>query len=362
MTSKVDQIDILYMRAGSGHISAARALEATLKIKWPEIKVNLIDIRDVLDSVDILKKYTGLEFESIYNWQIKRGITRGLRPQLKIGQSLIKFYGSNLYSKLYEYYLNHKTNVIVSVIPNFNKIIARVAEDLSVPFITVMADLADSPPDFWMEPESKNQMIVCDMTTAVPQALQMNIPVTRIMPVRGTMVHPKFYQEHLKCDYHKYHGLVVYGGYGSKRMLDIAKMNIPSDIHMIYVCGNNPSLREKISSLTISCDRTVVGFTDLLPLMMHQSDFVIGKPGPGIINECVVSQVPFITENRTMFQEAENLNWIRKHKIGYVLESFNDLLDGIDGVLRNQLLFKQNLATIKNNTVFEVADYLAKTC
>ena len=62
--------------------------------------------------------------------------------------------------------------LVVSLIPNFNR---ALAESLAlarpgVPFVTVLTDMADHPPHFWVEP-GVAQHLVCGTAHALQQAL-----------------------------------------------------------------------------------------------------------------------------------------------------------------------------------------------
>ena len=78
------KIDFIYFDAGGGHRSAAMALKsvidsqnrATAGEPW---EVRLVNLQEVLDSLDIFRKITGLRLEDVYNKMLAKGWTLGRR-------------------------------------------------------------------------------------------------------------------------------------------------------------------------------------------------------------------------------------------------------------------------------------------
>jgi len=74
---------------------------------------------------------------------------------------------------LHGYWLLHPTDLVLSVIPHFNRAIAESMKLAmpEVPFVTLLTDFADYPPHFWMEAES--EYLICGTERARQQALEM---------------------------------------------------------------------------------------------------------------------------------------------------------------------------------------------
>ncbi|MBZ5563163.1 MAG: hypothetical protein LAP13_12180 [Acidobacteriia bacterium] len=57
--------------------------------------------------------------------------------------------------------------------------------------VTILTDLADYPPLFWIEPQ--DQFFVCGSGKAVEQAQEVGIAEDRIYRTSGMIIHPRFY-------------------------------------------------------------------------------------------------------------------------------------------------------------------------
>eukprot|EP00160_Parvularia_atlantis_P014762 Unigene3858_Nuclearia_a/m.11761 Unigene3858_Nuclearia_a/g.11761 ORF Unigene3858_Nuclearia_a/g.11761 Unigene3858_Nuclearia_a/m.11761 type:complete len:730 (-) Unigene3858_Nuclearia_a:54-2243(-) len=104
----------------------------------------------------------------------------------------------------------------------------------------------------------------------------------------------------------------------------------------------------------------LIGFTDQVAYYMRLSDVLVGKPGPGVVSEALVSGLPVIVElneEHTPPQEQAVARWINEHSVGVVIESFQDLPYAI--TQERMAACKINVDKIKNNAVFEVPHILA---
>ena len=70
------KITIVFFEAGGGHRSAAEALKAVLESQARPWKVELLNLQELLDRLDMLKKLTGLRIQDGYNLILRKGWTR----------------------------------------------------------------------------------------------------------------------------------------------------------------------------------------------------------------------------------------------------------------------------------------------
>ena len=112
-------------------------------------------------------------------------------------------------------------------------------------------------------------------------------------------------------------GLVLFGGQGSKVMLEIAE-RLP-DTQLILICGRNQSSPDASARCPYAAPRFVEGFTSEIPYYMSLADFFIGKPGPGSISEAVAMGLPVIVERNawTLPQERYNADWVLRAERRY---------------------------------------------
>ena len=74
-------IDFIYFDAGGGHRSAATALKAVIEQQRTPWRVRMVNLQEVLDSLDVFRKLTGIRLEDVYN----KLLARGWPAQLDLG-------------------------------------------------------------------------------------------------------------------------------------------------------------------------------------------------------------------------------------------------------------------------------------
>src|SRR5579864_9544210 len=75
------RIHLVFFDAGGGHRNAATALQVQIERQGLPLDVSLVNLQEVLDSLDILRKLTGLRIQDLYNKMLRHGWTLG-SPQL----------------------------------------------------------------------------------------------------------------------------------------------------------------------------------------------------------------------------------------------------------------------------------------
>ena len=364
-------VDLIYFNAGGGHRASALALQSVLREQGRPWEVRLVNLFEVLDPSGRFKRLTGKAPEDWYNQRLARGWTLGMAHELKILQGLIRLAHPTLVRKLRRHWQRTRPDLVVSLIPNFNRALyeSLIAALPGVPYVTVLTDLADLPPHFWIE-RDQSQHFVCGTPRAVQQALALGHSEDRVHASSGMILRPEFYrpatldraeeQRRLGLDPQRPTGLVLFGGHGSKAMLGIAERL--SDTQLILVCGHNEALAERLRAQPSTARHVVVGFSSDIPAWMRLADFFIGKPGPGSVSEAVQLGLPVIVVNNawTMPQERYNANWVREQRLGIVMGSFRgvdsavaQLLDGLDA-------YRARVDRIQNRALFEIPDILAR--
>jgi 1,2-diacylglycerol 3-beta-galactosyltransferase len=364
-------IDLIYFNAGGGHRASARALEAVLKNSHPHWNVRLVNLFEVLDSRQVYKRVTGVAPEEFYNRQLAKGWTMAMTPELRILQAFIRLTHQVMLKRLQEHWIETEPDMVVSLVPNFNRAMyeSLVSSLPGVPYVTILTDLADNAPHFWIE-KNQQQHFICGTDKALEQARAAGHPDSHIHASSGMLLHPDFYKkpeidrrEQLIAagfDPDKPVGLVMFGGHGSKTMIKIAKQL--SDVQMIYICGHNAALAKKISKMQTRAHKLVEGFTTQMPIFMEMADFFIGKPGPGSISEAIRKEMPVIIvcNKWTMIQERYNGEWVTKNGLGIVLPSFAKTHDAVHHLLENLDSYRERVKAQDNQAVFEVPDILAR--
>jgi UDP-N-acetylglucosamine:LPS N-acetylglucosamine transferase len=364
-------IDLVYVNAGGGHRSAAVALETAVREQFPDWQVRLVNLFEVLDPQDIFRRTTGVKPEDYYNVRLARGWTLGLAQELRILQMLIRLSHRSLVSQLRRHWQATRPDLVVSMVPNFNRAMYQAAAlaNPRVPYATILTDLADFPPHFWIEP-NQAQHFICGTPRAADQARAAVRDAARVHETSGMIINPNFYRDlklnrreemlKLGLDPDRPTGLVMFGGHGSRVMRGIAKRL--DDVQLILACGHNAALAERLRNVRAAAPRLVVGFTSQISRYMQLSDFFIGKPGPGSISEAVQQGLPVIVVRNawTMPQERYNTEWVEENALGVVLASFNAIRDGVAQVADHIDLYRAGVSRMRNRAVFEIPEILER--
>jgi hypothetical protein len=368
----VRRVDFVFFDAGGGHRSAANALKAVIEQQARPWEIRLVNLQEILDPLDIFRKYTGIRMQDVYNVMLQKGWTLGSAQMTVLMHGLIRLYHRGQVRLLKEFWKQGQRDLVVSLIPNFNR---ALRESLpSTPLVTILTDLADYPPHFWIE--RQNQFLICGTEKAVEQARTLGYPNEHIFGTSGMILRPGFYEpiavdraaerRKLGLDPDLPTGLVLFGGQGSSVMPEIARRVTAArefKLQLIFICGRNQKLADRLRAMPTKFPKFVEGFTTEIPYYMHLSDFFIGKPGPGSISEAIAMRLPVVVERNawTLPQERFNTEWIRAKQVGVVLPSFRAIDAGLRELLDpgNFPRFRANAAAITNRAVFEIPDILA---
>jgi 1,2-diacylglycerol 3-beta-galactosyltransferase len=370
------RIHIVYHDAGGGHRNAAIALQTVIAQQDRDWQVELVQFQDLTDHLDILRKLTGIRIQQQYNILLQNGWTLGSAYLLRILQVTIRLFHRPLMKLLENYWRANPADLLVSVIPHFNRQICESWTKVypERPFVTIITDLADFPPHFWIEP-IQEQYVIAGTEKAAEQARAIGHDDSHVFQTSGMILRPDFYAEDNSdpVELRKQMGLqpdqatamVLFGGHGSKVMLDITERldaaGLP--VQLILICGRNETLAAKLRSRQWKMSVHIIGFTKEVHRLMRAADFLIGKPGPGSIAEAMVRKLPVLIECNawTMPQERYNAEWVKEKGVGIVLKSFKDVASGVRQMLDPEAFaeFRKNVAAQNNRAIFEIPDILA---
>jgi 1,2-diacylglycerol 3-beta-galactosyltransferase len=334
--------------------------------------VRLVHVQELLDSLDIFRKVTGRRLEDVYNALLAKGWTLGSEFMLPAMHGVIRVYHSAQVKLFKKHWEASRPDMVVSVVPNFNRSMweALQAVDAKTPYVTILTDMADYPPHFWMEKQT--QYFICGTDRAEKQALALGHARDHVFRASGMILRPKFYEEieidraaeckKVGLNPSEPIGIVLFGGQGSNVMVEIAERL--TSRQLILICGKNEKLATKLRGLKRDAPSLVVGFTSEVPYYMRLADYFIGKPGPGSISEALKMKLPVIVERNawTLPQERFNAEWIVENEAGIVLKNFRHVGDAVDRLLEPAALakYRSNAAAHENRAVFEIPDLLEK--
>jgi hypothetical protein len=373
----VKRLELVFFDAGGGHRSAANALSEIVRREERPWEMKLMNLQELLDEMDVFRKITGVRLQDLYNLLLRRGWTLGSPALMKGMHGVIRVLHSKQVNLLSNYWKADQPDLVVSLIPNFNRALHHAIQRVmpKVPLVTILTDMADYPPHFWIERQP--QYLICGTERAYRQAIEMGHSPERVFRTSGMILNPRFYEPvavdrekdraALGLDPNRPTALMMFGGEGSAAMLEIARLLDSNglDMQIIAVCGKSQKLQAAMKAMPRRIAMHVAGFTREVPRLMRLSDFFIGKPGPGSISEAVAMGLPVIIERNhwTLPQERFNADWVEEQKVGISLRKFKtQVVDAVrrmlDPVERCQ--FVKQVEQQRNRAVFEIPEILER--
>ena len=400
LTTTTRKIHILFHDAGGGHRNAAIALQTVLAQQRRDWFVELIQFQDLTDHLDVFRKLTGIRIQEQYNVLLQNGWTLGATQLLRVLQLTIRIFHGPLVKILAKTWREKPADMLISVIPHFNREISESWEITNPgrPFVTLITDLADFPPRFWIEQVHRppvhrppvhsppvngspgdrrgEQYVIAGTEKAAEQARAMGHDEAHIFQTSGMILRPDFHRQddsdplelrrsmNLLPDLPT--AILLFGGHGSKVMYEITERLEAAglQLQLIVMCGKNEELANKFRDKKWKMPVHVLGFTKEVPKFMRAADFLIGKPGPGSIAESMVKGLPVLVECNawTLPQERYNTQWVKEKRVGIVLDNFKQVVEGVrqmlDPATRSE--FRKNVAAQNNQAIFEIPEILAR--
>jgi 1,2-diacylglycerol 3-beta-galactosyltransferase len=375
------KVTLIYVDSGGGHRAAATALREVIHRQQRPWDVEMVCIQDVFRDIDFVRKYTGIPFQEIYNIVLRRGWTLGSGQMIRAMHLLMRLSHGSQVGVLRSFWKQSQPDMVVSLIPHFNRAIKEALDDIrpGTPFVTILTDIADYPPHFWMERAS--QYVICGSERAATQARDIGIPAERVFKTSGMILNPSFYETRVR-DHNSERvrlglrpgvptGLVLFGGEGSEEMVKIARSlnRFASDsgmpVQLILLCGKNDKVAAKLRAMERRIPVFIQGFTRDVPFYMELADFFIGKPGPGSISEALAKRLPVIVQRNTwtLAHERYNADWVEEQGVGLVVRNFeNQISTAVKTLLapENYRRFGQQAARTRNMAVYEIAVILER--
>ncbi|HET9399359.1 MAG TPA: glycosyltransferase [Candidatus Acidoferrales bacterium] len=369
------KLEFAFFDAGGGHRAAATALELAIRDAGRPWEIELTNVQELLDEIDILRKYGGIRIQDFYNGMLRTGWTLGSEYLMRVLQAVIRLNHGRIVRAMKKQWAKSSPDVLVSFIPHFNREMEKSFHALfpERASVTIITDIADFPPHFWME--RTTQYVVCGSPRAVEQARAMGIADERVFHASGMILQPKFYAAPVqdRSSERRKLGLaadvptamIMFGGHGSSEILEIVERleKESAQLQLIVICGKNEELARTLRAKQSRMPIFVEGFTKEIPYYMDLADFFIGKPGPGSVSEAMARHLPVIVACNawTLPQERYNATWITENGVGIALGSFREVAGAVKEMLEPEKFarFRENTRELKNMAVYEIQEFLA---
>ncbi len=186
------KIVLIYIDAGGGHRAAANALREVIRDQRRPWDVEMVSMQNLLESIDFIRKSTGIAFQDVYNIMLRRGWTLGTAQLIPLMHFVIRMLHGAQVRVLEHHRTCMRPDLFVSLVPHYNRAIKEAVDHAlpGIPFVTVLTDIADYPPHFWIE--SQDQFVICGSARAAEQARQLGVPDDQVLRASGMILNPKF--------------------------------------------------------------------------------------------------------------------------------------------------------------------------
>jgi len=236
-------------------------------------------------------------------------------------------------------------DIVVSIHPMLNFITVRVLRELGlkIPFITVVTDLV-SIHRYWFTPDTDACIVPTEQAKQL--SLQYGLDHKRVhilgMPIDPAFAIPMDRKEALqqklglKPDIPVV--LLVGGGDGAGGLLAavraISQARLP--VQLLVVTGRNKRLYASLQRMRakLHVPAEIFGFVQNMPEMMHASDVIVTKAGPGTISEALACQLPIVLSGYVPGQEEGNIEYVVESGVGMLALSSRILVDALRHLLR----------------------------
>lgn len=261
--------------------------------------------------------------------------------------------------------------VIVSVHPLLNHATLDALKELDtrIPFITVVTDLI-SVHYAWFSPGADAYIVPTE--EAKQLYLERKLDPGRVhmlgMPIDPKFTLPVESKEELQRKLGLTPGLpvvlLVGGGEGSGGLRSsaqaISQARLP--VQLLIVTGRNKRLYMHLQRVrsSLRIPTKIYGFVQNMPEMMHASDVIITKAGPGTICEALACGLPVILSAFVPGQEEGNVKFVVENGVGTLVHDSLELVNMLRRLIKpGSQIMQQQLENAKRvarpNASFDIA-------
>ncbi len=236
-------------------------------------------------------------------------------------------------------------DVVVSIHPVVNFVTIRALQqlDLHIPFVTVVTDLV-SLHYSWFAPGADTYIVPTEQAKQL--YLRRGLDPRRVQML-GMPIDPKFTlpveeKSVLQRKFGLKPGLpvvlLVGGGDGAgglhASVRAISQAHLP--VQLLVVTGRNRRLYAQLqrTHAKLHVSAKIFGFVHNMPELMHASDVIITKAGPGTICEALACNLPLILSGYVPGQEEGNIDYVVHNDVGVLALDPATLIDALRRLIK----------------------------
>lgn len=305
---------IVTSKTGGGHVSLAEALRDMLSSRY---SVEIVDPQPAL----IQFHYRFVSRYALHLWAAEFHHTDN--PQRALLAH--KFFARIMRRRLQALFQRSQPALILTTYPFLTyEVMQALPRTDHPPFAMLFSD-PNGVHASWLTERRATATLATTQETYT-QALNAGFTPERVhmvgWPVRNQFLHASSQQRsellsRIGLDSQRFTIFLQGGGEGAARFTRTVEnvLAIGPELQVILATGTNKALRTRFSNIP---NLYPLPFTREIAQYMAAADVIMGKAGPNTLLEAVTLQKPFIATAYIPGQEEANLEFIQRHRLGWV--------------------------------------------
>ena len=367
------KILILTSNGGGGQVSvnlAIREILGNLDDLYDYETVSTLFFPEVANKVDPVSWFTFGYYsgEDLYNYWQKKGYFGVLQSSSEFSRWYYYALSPFVVSQTANYIEKVKPDLVISIIPIVNNIIAKACARNKVPLLIIPPDfdIAFYTQDLRLKKFKENVFIALPFDNDLSrQSIQESKKAYKSIKKENIFsfqypLRQEFYEKKdinsIKKDFSINDKnpviLLMMGAQGNNSLYSFAQQiaKIQDKAHLFICTGKYEAIIPKLKSLYFPPNLTVhiLGYTNRVSDLMAISDLMISKTGAISVVESLYSRLPIIADQTeyVVSWELFHQKFIEKNKTGFILKNIKNLPAMITDLLKNPKKLKEAKSNI----------------
>lgn len=332
------------VHADGATLERPRALTAECEFPPPTYRIEIVDVfeeysrfplREAVKLYGPTIRYNPKLFGEVFHRSNREGTVMAMTS---LATPLI-------FNGLLKLFTTIQPDVVVSIHPIINFVTIRALKQLGlpIPFLTVVTDLI-SVHFSWFAPGADAYIVPTEQAKQL--YLKRKLDPKRVHML-GMPIDPKYTREVAsKEELRQKFGLIpdvpvvllVGGGDGAgglhAAVRAISQARLP--VQLLVVTGRNKKLYAQLqrTRARLHVPAHIFGFVNNMPELMHASDVIITKAGPGTICEALSCELPIILSGYIPGQEEGNIDYVVHNDVGVLALDSRTLTDELRRLIK----------------------------
>lgn len=327
---------------GTGHVSAAKAVDAAFRQACPDVETRMVDLVTFRDG----PRHGPTRSQALYNFSMRKPFLWDLSFRVstnRLFSAWLRFLVRTSYYRAAERLIDEfNPDVIVSTYMFWSFLLeAYKRRRRAVPTVCVITD-SRMIHDSWFSPAVDRYCVMDEDTRGVFAGRGFrNVEVTGF-PVNAALEQPVdrvriLGELGLREDRRT---VLVSVGLGAlerfEEILDHLRTRT-GPFQLLVVCGRFQDLHEKLKKKTFAEPCALLGWTDRMADFIRASDLVVCKGGGAIVSETLSAGKPVFIPVTVPGQERGNVEFILEHRLGFHEPGLEGALSTLDRIVSGEL-------------------------